>query len=493
MAIACLLALNGCVHLEPGQKPVSNLDDTIYQLSFTPEEGQEALVHLIREARESVFISLYGFDNESIDSELIKLWFDRGTSKSLAWAKAHGKVKVDLVTEFDSEAEGSWSRLIKAGIPVHLRNDSGIMHNKYFIIDETYVVTGSTNLTQGMFKHFNNMIILKSPGLANDFLRDFVVIRQGTSSSQKDTEFAALFNAGLGSDGILGTADDNPGVYFGSRVQCDPSLDGLDEQICSEIISGEKSWSQASLTESQWNLTSHTGFSRELYSAGDYAVFSGKWPEKEHNITGYQVQAYFTPYRKTFKSFLYDQGGKTYYYFNADDGLPESIKYDNGMNIVLSLLSQAQSEILVYSFAFNDRVVMDEIIKATKQRGVKAKVYMDYNMYRSVNQYYSESFRNLATEIGEFYICRQSNGGLLHHKVILIDGKVVVLGSLNFSNSAVTGNDENFLVIKNAPQLVDAFKTEADRIAAESFRTSDLELFSGSFDPNDEEVTPFAF
>jgi len=55
------------------------------------------------------------------------------------------------------------------------------------------------------------------------------------------------------------------------------------------------------------------------------------------------------------------------------------------------------------------------------------------------------------------------NPANMHHKVILIDGEVLITGSYNFSRSAEMRNDENLLVVHN-PQLVAQFMQEFDRI-----------------------------
>jgi phosphatidylserine/phosphatidylglycerophosphate/cardiolipin synthase-like enzyme len=47
----------------------------------------------------------------------------------------------------------------------------------------------------------------------------------------------------------------------------------------------------------------------------------------------------------------------------------------------------------------------------------------------------------------------------LHHKVFIIDGKTVVIGSFNFSNSADTSNDENLLIITD-PAVAALFEQE---------------------------------
>jgi phosphatidylserine/phosphatidylglycerophosphate/cardiolipin synthase-like enzyme len=53
----------------------------------------------------------------------------------------------------------------------------------------------------------------------------------------------------------------------------------------------------------------------------------------------------------------------------------------------------------------------------------------------------------------------------MHHKVFIIDGEIVVLGSYNFSASAETSNDENMLIIYS-PDLAGQFLQEFQRVYA---------------------------
>jgi len=53
--------------------------------------------------------------------------------------------------------------------------------------------------------------------------------------------------------------------------------------------------------------------------------------------------------------------------------------------------------------------------------------------------------------------------GLMHHKVIIIDGKTVVFGSANFTRSGLFNNDENLIILKD-PTAAGLFETEFERI-----------------------------
>jgi phosphatidylserine/phosphatidylglycerophosphate/cardiolipin synthase-like enzyme len=53
----------------------------------------------------------------------------------------------------------------------------------------------------------------------------------------------------------------------------------------------------------------------------------------------------------------------------------------------------------------------------------------------------------------------------MHHKVLIIDERIVVTGSYNFSASAEKRNDENTLVIHN-PEVAALFLAEYERVYA---------------------------
>jgi phosphatidylserine/phosphatidylglycerophosphate/cardiolipin synthase-like enzyme len=58
-----------------------------------------------------------------------------------------------------------------------------------------------------------------------------------------------------------------------------------------------------------------------------------------------------------------------------------------------------------------------------------------------------------------------SNPRYLHHDVIVIDGEVVITGSLNFSRAALTRNDENVVIVPD-PALAKKFDAEFSRLWA---------------------------
>lgn len=62
-------------------------------------------------------------------------------------------------------------------------------------------------------------------------------------------------------------------------------------------------------------------------------------------------------------------------------------------------------------------------------------------------------------------VYQDGNPWVMHHKVIIIDERIVIFGSFNFSDNADTQNDENLLIVDN-PDIARAFKAEFDRVLA---------------------------
>jgi phosphatidylserine/phosphatidylglycerophosphate/cardiolipin synthase-like enzyme len=60
---------------------------------------------------------------------------------------------------------------------------------------------------------------------------------------------------------------------------------------------------------------------------------------------------------------------------------------------------------------------------------------------------------------------RDGNGGFMHNKVIVVDERFVITGSLNFSTNAEKSNDENVIIIDN-PDIAKLYMQDFERVWA---------------------------
>jgi len=110
---------------------------------------------------------------QTIDAALHELDSDRIADALIA---AHQRgVRVRIVTETDYADEISIQQLQQAGVPVRTdQGRNGLMHNKFLILDQRAVWTGSFNTTDNCaYKNNNNGIFIRSKELAENFSVEF--------------------------------------------------------------------------------------------------------------------------------------------------------------------------------------------------------------------------------------------------------------------------------------------------------------------------------
>ena len=118
---------------------------------------------------------------------------------------------------------------------------------------------------------------------------------------------------------------------------------------------------------------------------------------------------------------------------------------------IVQELAAARHEVLIQAYTFTSKPIA-EAIKAATQRGVKVMLVLDRSNERDTH-----------SELGDL---RESGIDLLidashaisHNKVMIVDGKIVLTGSFNFTNQAEHENAENLLILRNHPDLAAAYR-----------------------------------
>ena len=400
---------------------------------FDPNKAEETILRNIKNARKSIEISLYGFENDTIANALIQAHQRRG-------------ITIRMSTEYDSERSSSWQKVIQSGIPVSLGNNSGIMHNKYLIFDQKYIMTGSTNLTQGMFRHFNNSVLIKSEELVKEYMIDFEIQFLGYYASQKDKIFTNTSgeNSWEMKEFKLGSLRVTP--FFTPYRNTIKNY--TNRQMLEKAFKGPLAICP---------MSSHA--CRESSALGNRLC-----RQQAPNTNLCPLECYHNSNNRLLYRYInYDKDEKWY-----------CANFNHALNTIVPILRNAKKSIAVLAFAFTERVLLQELINAYEKRNVDVKVWIERSQYRSQYRHSRNSFAELKKRIGFVKLSRRANGGFLHHKVFVVDDEIVILGSLNFSNNAVTANDENFLIFRDAPAMAKAFKIEATMIDKHSYYLPDL-------------------
>lgn len=127
---------------------------------------------------------------------------------------------------------------------------------------------------------------------------------------------------------------------------------------------------------------------------------------------------------------------------------------------IIPLVNTAQFEIRFLAFSFTDFPLANAMIQRA-QNGVSAA-----GVYEKVGS---------TTDAAEFdtlfcagiAVRQDANPSFMHDKVIVIDQRYVLTGSLNYSTNAEESNDENVIMLDNA-EIARLYLQEFDRIWAQS-------------------------
>lgn len=325
--------------------PVSNVSGDWWEVYFADplninqsdiwQDSIEArLIEHINASQKSIHIASFEFDLTPVAEALIAAK-KRGVDVRWMTDDEHG-------LEADEEpGHGQFAMLEEAGIEIKDDGRSALMHNKFWIFDDEWVWTGSTNITvNGIFKQNNNAIAIRSTKLAEIYEREFQEMWDGEH-----------------------------GIRSPSTVE------------------------QQSLT-----------------------------------INGTPVQVLFA----------------------AEDGV---------IGHIIPYVDNAQHSIRFMAFSFTDyplaKAMIDRAAEGVDVAGVFEKVGSE------------TEFSELRTLLCAGVPVRQDgNPSFLHHKLIIIDERIVLTGSLNYSTSAEESNDENVIIIEN-PEIAALYMQEFQRVWAQ--------------------------
>jgi phosphatidylserine/phosphatidylglycerophosphate/cardiolipin synthase-like enzyme len=108
---------------------------------------------------------------------------------------------------------------------------------------------------------------------------------------------------------------------------------------------------------------------------------------------------------------------------------------------IVKQLDAARETVLVQAYTFTSAPIAKALMEAHK-RGVKVQVILDKS--QQTDRYSSATFFQ---NVGIPTFIDESQRGIAHNKVMVIDGHVVITGSFNFTKAAEEENAENLLVI----------------------------------------------
>lgn len=141
------------------------LKNSTLEAFFTPKDNilNEKVLPMVKNSKKEIFVSIFYLTNKPLIEELIK-------------AKQRG---VNVVIIIDALGAGNFKERIeplrKAGIPTKVENWGGKNHEKTMLIDNEFLIIGSSNFSKNAFnKNDENVLIIENKQIAS-FYRDYFI------------------------------------------------------------------------------------------------------------------------------------------------------------------------------------------------------------------------------------------------------------------------------------------------------------------------------
>lgn len=118
---------------------------------------------------------------------------------------------------------------------------------------------------------------------------------------------------------------------------------------------------------------------------------------------------------------------------------------------LITQLQEAKDSILVFTFTFSDPDLL-QILDQKAKDGLDVSVVIDKDHMQPLQAIHNPQIT---------LITRQTGEGRIHHKILVIDNRHIWIGSLNFTDSACT-HQENVMLSFDCPQLAAILEKEKE-------------------------------
>lgn len=113
-------------------------------------------------------------------------------------------------------------------------------------------------------------------------------------------------------------------------------------------------------------------------------------------------------------------------------------------NLIVAAIARAQKEILVQAYSFTSAPIAKALVAAHK-KGVNVRIILDRSQFKNRGFSSAKFFNDY-----QLPVMVDFEPNIAHNKVMIIDDKVVITGSFNFTRAAQEKNTENVLIISDA-------------------------------------------
>jgi len=183
-----------------------------------------ALIDAIDDVSRTLDIAAFEWKNQALTDAVVRA-ADRGVRVRMVVDDEHVLEEYEDADLFGEPAP--FADIINADIPYRDDSRSGLMHNKFMIMDSTTVWTGSMNFTiNGTYRNNNNLLMMRSQGAVRTYQAEFdEMYNDGEfGSSRSDVDGSSFSQDGVSVRIVFSPEDEPIPVMINELRQADSQI-----------------------------------------------------------------------------------------------------------------------------------------------------------------------------------------------------------------------------------------------------------------------------
>lgn len=145
---------------------------------------------------------------------------------------------------------------------------------------------------------------------------------------------------------------------------------------------------------------------------------------------------------------------------------------------LVQLINNSKETIDIAIYGYDDNPTITNALIQAHNRGIKIRFVYD-EAFNPLNTYYKDN--NIITNLSTAYKSDRTDSAaqsnmLMHNKFVIFDNNTVYTGSMNFSNTGLSGYDVNNIIIINSKEIANLYSKEFEQMLNGKFHNQKEKL-----------------
>lgn len=140
---------------------------------------------------------------------------------------------------------------------------------------------------------------------------------------------------------------------------------------------------------------------------------------------------------------------------------PEVFFNGQEKELMIKIIREAKKSIDIGMYRIQEEDAINSIVEASKKKDLKIRIILNKDKFNCDN--ISKIEKEYDKEGGNFKIKWKNTGAIMHRKLMVVDGKTIILGSTNWTDNALNNKNWEITLISNNIDIAKKITEQFDK------------------------------